>query len=116
MAAAKQPKRNYTEKDLIEKIDKLESEILDLKDMVRALADKVTESKPKKKEYVYGIKGIADLLGVSESTVERLKRDGALDGAYTQRNRTIIADKEKVLQYFDDPYSRWGLRSKTRLK
>ena len=116
MAAAKQPKRNYTEKDLIAKIDKLENEILDLKDMVRTLADKVTESKPKRKEYVYGIKGIADLLGVSESTVERLKRDGALDGAYTQRNRTIIADKEKVLQYFDDPYSRWGLRSKTRLK
>lgn len=116
MAAAKQPKRNYTEKDLIEKIDKLENEILDLKDMVRTLADMVTESKPKKKEYVYGIKGIADLLGVSESTVERLKRDGALDGAYTQRNRTIIADKEKVLKYFDDPYSRWGLRSKTRLK
>ena len=116
MGAVK-PRRNYTEKDLIDKIDKLEGEIRDLKDMVRTLADTVSDTiPPKKKEYVYGIKGIAAVLGVSESIVERLKRDGALDGAYTQRNRTIIADKEKVLQYFDDPYSRWGLRSKTRLK
>lgn len=87
-----------------------------MKDMVRTLADMVMESKPKKKEYVYGIKGMADLLGVSESTVERMKKEGVLDGAYTQSNRSIIAYKEKVLQFFDDPYSRWGLRSKTKLK
>lgn len=116
MGAVK-PRRNYTEKDLIDKIDKLEGEIHDLKDMVRTLADMVTESKPlKKKEYVYGIKGIADLLGVSESTVERWKKDGILTGAYIQRNRSIIAEKEKVLQIFDDPCSRWGIRKYTRLK
>ena len=63
----------------------------------------VMESKPKKKEYVYGIKGMADLLGVSESTVERMKKEGVLEGAYTQSNRSIIAYKEKVLQFFDDP-------------
>ena len=116
MGAVK-PRRNYTEKDLIDKIDKLEGEIHDLKDMVRTLADMVTESKPpKKKEYVYGIKGIADLLGVSESTVERWKKDGVLTGEYIQRNRSIIAEKEKVLQIFDDPCSRWGIRKYTRLK
>lgn len=113
----KPPRRNYTEKDLIDKINELKDEVLDLKNMVRALSDMVTGSKPpKKKEYVYGIKGIADLLGVSESTIERWKKDGVLTGAYIQRNRSIIAEKEKVLQIFDDPYTRWGIRKHTRLK
>lgn len=48
MGAVK-PRRNYTEKDLIEKIDKLEGEIRDLKDMVRTLADTVSDSKPPKR-------------------------------------------------------------------
>ena len=117
MAAVKQPKRNYTEKDLIGKIDKLEGEIKDLKDMVRTLADKVSESKPpKKKEYVYGIKGIAQIFGCSTATAQRIKSSGVIDGAITQRNRRIIVDVEKAMTYFNDPFSKWGLRDKTKLK
>lgn len=116
MGAVK-PRRNYTEKDLIEKIDKFEGEIRDLKDMVRTLADMVSDSKPpKKKNYVYGIKGIMQIFGCSKSTAQRIKSSGAIDGAIIQRNRRILVDVEKALTYFDDPLSRWGLRDKTRLK
>lgn len=116
MAAAK-PRRNYTEKDLIDKINKLEDEIHDLKDMVRTLADVVSESKPpKKKEYVYGIKGIAQLFGCSTATAQRIKSSGEIDGALIQRNRRIIVDVEKALMLFNDPYSKWGIRKHTRLK
>ncbi len=116
MAAAK-PRRNYTEKDLIDKINILEDEIHDLKDMVRTLADVVSESKPpKKKEYVYGIKGIAQLFGCSTATAQRIKSSGEIDGALIQRNRRIIVDVEKALMLFNDPYSKWGIRKHTRLK
>ena len=117
MAAVKQPRRNYTEKDLIGKIDKLEGEIKDLKDMVRTLAEIVSDSKPpKKKEYVYGIKGIAQIFGCSTATAQRIKSSGEIDGAIIQRNRRIIVDVEKAMIYFNDPFSKWGLRDKTKLK
>ena len=117
MGAAKQPRRNYTEKDLIKQLNELKGEIRDLKDMVRTLACKVSESEPaKKKEYVYGIKGIAQLFGCSTATAQRIKSSGVIDGAITQRNRRIIVDVEKAMTYFDDPFSRWGLSSKTKLR
>ena len=109
-------KRIYTEKDLIEKIERVEKTIIDLTDAVRQLSDQVDEKKPSERKYVYGIKGLATLLGCSTATAQRIKSSGAIDGAIIQRNRRIIIDAEKALKLYDDPFSRWGLRGKTKLK
>lgn len=58
----------------------------------------VTETK----EYVYGISGLAKLIGCSISHAGRLKRQGVFNGAISQRNRTIIIDKEKALELFNN--------------
>lgn len=55
---------------------------------------------PAKDESVTIIKGIGNMakeLGLSSSYVAKLKADGALEGAYTQRGRTILFNKEKVI-------------------
>lgn len=109
-------KRNYTEKDLIEKIERVEKKIIDLTDALRQLSDQVEEKKPSERKYVYGIKGLATLLGCSTATAQRIKSSGAIDGSYIQRKKGIIFDAEKVLKLYDDPYARWGIREKTRLK
>lgn len=49
-------------------------------------------------KYVYGIKGIAQLLGCSEPTANRIKKSGILDEAISQYNRTIVVDAEKALE------------------
>ena len=110
------PKPRYTEKDLILKIEQVEKKIKDLTDAVRQLSDQVDEKKPSERKYVYGIKGLATLMGCSTATAQRIKSSGAIDGAIIQRNRRIIVDAEKALKLYDDPFSRWGLRGKTKLK
>ncbi len=47
--------------------------------------------------YVYGIAGIAELLGCSKTQANRIKQSGKLDPAITQVGRLIITDKEKAL-------------------
>ena len=106
----------YTEKDLILKIEQVEKRIKDLVDAVRQLSDRVEEKKPSERKYVYGIKGLASLFGCSVATAQRIKSSGTIDGAIIQRNRRIIVDAEKALQLYDDPYGRWGIQEKTRLK
>ena len=115
-ASSARVQRNYTEKDLILKIEKLEKKLSEMTDAVRQLSDKIDEKKPSERKYVYGIKGLSSLLGCSIATAQRIKSSGAIDGSYVQRKKEIIFDEEKVLKFFDDPYSRWGIREKTRLK
>lgn len=52
------------------------------------------------KNFVYGLKGIAKLLGVSKSTAFRIKKSGEFDEAIYQRGKTIIADGDKILSLF----------------
>ncbi len=52
------------------------------------------------KVYVYGLKGIAEALGVSKITACKLNRSGVLDDAIIQKGRTIIADKEKLIEAY----------------
>ena len=52
------------------------------------------------KRYVYGIKGIADLLHVSKATAQKFK-DGVLRGAVMQQGRTIVVDAEKAIELFE---------------
>lgn len=53
-----------------------------------------------KKRYVYGLDGLKDLLGVSKSSAERIKKSGALDLAIYQNNRTIVIDADMALELF----------------
>lgn len=48
-------------------------------------------------KYVYGIRGIANLLNCSISTANRIKQRGVIDQAIIQQGRTIIVDAEKAL-------------------
>lgn len=109
-------RRNYTEKDLIEKIDKLEKRLDDMTAAVRQLAALVEEKKPSERKYVYGIKGIASLFGCSIATAQRIKSSNKINGAITQRNRRIIVDAQKALELFDDPLAKWGHRRPSGLK
>ncbi|WP_018665963.1 DUF3853 family protein [Bacteroides gallinarum] len=49
-------------------------------------------------QFVTGIKGFAQILGISVSTVSRMKADGLLDDAVFQNGKTVIFDTYKVLE------------------
>ena len=55
---------------------------------------------PSEKKYVYGINGIANFLGCSKSTANRLKKSGRFDRAIKQDGRKIIADAAILLECF----------------
>lgn len=59
-----------------------------------------TESAPVKKErnFVYGIRGLANLLNCSISTANRIKKRGVIDDAIIQQGRTIMVDVDKALK------------------
>ena len=49
---------------------------------------------------VYGIKGIAELLGVSERQARYIKASGQISRAIRQQGRTIVTDADLALQLF----------------
>ena len=51
-----------------------------------------------KDEYVYGIAGLAKLLGCSINHAGAIKRSGQLDGAIIQNGRKIIINAPKALE------------------
>lgn len=55
---------------------------------------------PEAKEYVYGLKGIAELFRCSYSEAYRIKRSGKIDKAIKQNGRKIITDAKKALELF----------------
>lgn len=50
------------------------------------------------KKYVYGIRGIANLMDCSISTANRVKKSGIIDEAIIQNGRKIIVDSELALE------------------
>ena len=56
---------------------------------------------PESKEYVYGIKGIAELFHCSYTEAYRIKRSGKINKAIKQNGRKIITDAKKALEPFD---------------
>jgi len=50
------------------------------------------------RKYVYGIMGIARLLGCSRSSVDRLRKKGIIEEAIIQDGRKIIVDAELALE------------------
>lgn len=56
------------------------------------------ESVEPSKELIYGLAGLMNLLSVSKSTAYRIKRSGILDDCTYQIGRTVIFDKNKVIE------------------
>lgn len=50
-----------------------------------------------KKHYVYGLAGLAELLGCSQSTASRIHRSGVLSAATRRTGRIIIFDQDLVM-------------------
>ena len=62
-----------------------------------------TEAQPQpvtdtSRKYVYGILGLAKLVGCSLPTANRIKKSGRIDKAITQIGRKIIVDAELALE------------------
>lgn len=51
------------------------------------------------KRYVYGLRGIRELFGVSHVTAQRYK-DTIIADAVSQQGRVIVTDAEKALELF----------------
>lgn len=58
----------------------------------------VSDSNYTPKKYVYGIEGIATLLGCSKTTANRIKKSKKLEAAITQIGRKIITDADLALK------------------
>lgn len=65
-----------------------------------------TEMRVEKKELVYGLAGLAKLIGSSKNHASRLKTQGVFDGAIKQNGRLIVIDKDLALELFDKYKSR----------
>ncbi|MGU9939420.1 DUF3853 family protein [Empedobacter brevis] len=60
----------------------------------------LTNNLPTKKEYVYGLKGLAKILGCSRTKASVIKQSGILDDAISQNGKIIVIDKDKALKLF----------------
>lgn len=58
----------------------------------------MANSEEKGKKFVYGVAGLAKLLGCSVSTAQRRISSGKLDKCIIRSGRLIIIDKEAALQ------------------
>lgn len=83
---------------------------LTLGELLEAVEDRVKEAiagKPDKetateKHYVYGLKGLARLLGCSKTTASRIKSSGKINKAITQIGALLIIDADLALQLAGD--------------
>ena len=73
------------------------AEFLELQKAAITPTQTQTTQQPETPEYVYGISGLAELLGCSKSTAANIKRSGIIDAAITQHNRTIIINASTAL-------------------
>ena len=64
----------------------------------KAIDESSQSSSTNKKTYVYGISGLAAILGCSRPTAQRIKSTGKLDSAISQTGRTIVVDVDKALE------------------
>lgn len=72
-----------------------------LGEFLEAIEDRLKEyQQPERSEkrFVYGLKGMAKLLGCSKTTAARLKASGDYDEAITQIGALLLIDKDEVLR------------------
>ncbi|NIJ46530.1 hypothetical protein FHR24_003019 [Wenyingzhuangia heitensis] len=62
--------------------------------------EKIIETTPStlNNKYVYGIRGIQNLLGCSRSTANRMKKSGIINDAIIQNSRKIIVNADMALE------------------
>lgn len=58
------------------------------------------DSESAQPRFVYGIKGIAQIFGVSERQARYIKSSGTINKAIKQQGRTIVTDAALALQLF----------------
>ena len=61
-----------------------------------------------KKEYVYGIAGLAKLFGCSKATAQRIKSNSTIDAAIFQCGKIIVVDAKLALDLLKVPNNKWG--------
>lgn len=76
---------------------------LTLGELLEAVENRVKDfqqqpEKSEDKNFVYGLKGLAKLLGCSKTTAARVKATGDYDEAITQVGALLIIDADKVLE------------------
>ncbi len=59
------------------------------------------ESEEKRKRYVYGIAGIAEIFNCSQTTAQKIKNSGKIDESISQVGRKIIVDVDKAIELFN---------------
>ncbi|WP_262918230.1 DUF3853 family protein [Parabacteroides faecalis] len=57
----------------------------------------IPEPDVEERKFVYGLKGLADLLGCSVVTAHKIKNSGVIDNAITQIGKKIIVDADLAL-------------------
>lgn len=76
-------------------------EFVELLDSRKPIPDeKTTTGNFVGEKYVYGLSGLARLLGCSKNHAGKLKSKGIFDEAIIQNGRKIIIDSEKALTLF----------------
>jgi len=78
------------------------AEVIDMA-VEASLRRRSAETKPKR--LVYGIKGIAEIFGVSERQARNIKASGTISKAIRQQGRTIVTDAELALDLFGRKHS-----------
>lgn len=80
-------------------IDLTLGELLDaVEEKLRAILPGSLQKQPQDKNFVYGLKGLAKLLGCSKTTAARVKASGKYDAAITQIGALLIIDADEVLR------------------
>lgn len=69
-----------------------------ISDAVREATLSALAEEEEKRRYVYGLAGLANLLGCSIATAERIKKSGVLDEAISQHKGIIVVDAELALE------------------
>lgn len=72
----------------------------ELTDLMKSImpAEIVKEEPKKEKWLVYGLSGLAELLGCSKKHAHTVKESGVIDKAVSQMGRKIVVDAEKALE------------------
>lgn len=65
-----------------------------------AITEKMKQSVSVVPQYAYSGTELAKYLGCSKSTISRYKLEGKLDGCYSQIDRTIVYDINKINEKF----------------
>lgn len=82
--------------------------VAQLKEVIdRAVEESLARRQPQDTQprLVYGIKGIAEIFGVSERQARYIKSSGVISRAIRQQGRTIVTDAALALQLFGKKHS-----------